>query len=123
MLSSDNSSFPSARTLCRCARIISSSHPPTASRTNGRGVLAMCQRVDPTQRAECQGGLVAAESLQVLHTDFPSSLREKKKSAHLQRQHTQVVIVFIPFPFGAKASIPQARTAVMRLRGDTTRGT
>ena len=64
-------------------------------------------------RTECQGGLVPAESLQVLHTNSPSSHREKKKSAHLQREHTQVVIVFIPFSLGAKASIPQARTAVI----------
>ena len=37
--------------------------------------------------------------LQVLHTDFPSSLR-REKSALQQRPHTLVVIVFNPVLFG-----------------------
>ena len=49
MLNSDNSSFPSAKTLCAALRIISSSHPPATARKNCRGVLAMCHRVDSTQ--------------------------------------------------------------------------
>ena len=45
---------------------------------------------------------------------LPHQLREKNQSSHLQRHNTQVVIVFIPFPLGVKASIPQARTDEIR---------
>ena len=47
------------------------------------------------------GGLVPAESLQVLYTDFPSSRREKK-GADLQRQHTQVVNCLHPVLLGCE---------------------
>ena len=48
-----------------------------------------------------------AESLQVLFTDFPSSLREQKK------RRTPTTTTRAPFFLGVKASIRQARTAVM----------
>ena len=80
--------------------MISSYHPPLPKRE-----VRVCWRstAELTQltRAECQRGLVLAESLQVLHTDFPSSLR--RESAPQQRPHTQVVIVFNPVLFGCES--------------------
>ena len=68
--------------------MLPNSHPRTAARKHGRGVLAMCAKeLIQLTPAECQGGLVPAESLQVLYTDFPSSLHEKKKNTPTTAAH------------------------------------